>query len=280
METRYTTYCTHVHQLTQDVRKMITDVIVPAAEARCRDNPAAEPAHYRVIHYPFLRIVRWLTTFERVNQTNDMQAIGAGARGVFEHYIDLQWLERFPDEIWFERFRIFVDVDRYVAARKVVDHKHKHPDSKVHAEPHQRMMDRLDAKEPMDARVARVWGSDAKGNARWPRDHWTGMRSLRERAREIGMDCEDAYVQFYPTLCALIHSGPSPEHGNFEWFETQVAFGYYFTFRHAKMAAETFSNLLDLRPLMPTFDERMRELERWADTAADHNPNAPPSAAT
>src|SRR5205085_2996120 len=142
--------------------------------------------------------------------------------------------------------RTFVDVDRYHAAKKVVDHKRRHPDSTVHAEPHQRKMDRLDAKELMEERVARVWGTDDKGKARWPRDHWTGVRSLRDRAQTIGMDCEDAYVEIYPTLCALIHSGPSPEHGDLEWFEKQVAFGYYFTFRHAKMAVETFSDLLDL----------------------------------
>ncbi len=82
MQTRYTAYCNFAQHLTQGVRKLIQDLVIPAAEARCKDNPDAKPAHYRVIQYPFLRIIRWLMTFERINTTNDMQAIGAGARGI------------------------------------------------------------------------------------------------------------------------------------------------------------------------------------------------------
>ncbi|HVT89488.1 MAG TPA: hypothetical protein VHD56_11590 [Tepidisphaeraceae bacterium] len=78
-DTPYTEYCNHVYQLTQDVREFIVKGVAPAIDAKCKGNPSADPKRYRVIQYPFMRIVRWLITFERLNSTHDMQAIGTGA---------------------------------------------------------------------------------------------------------------------------------------------------------------------------------------------------------
>ena len=271
-DTPYTTYCNHVYQLTQDVRKFIVEAVAPAIDAQCKDNPAADPRHYRVLLYPFTRIMRWLITFERLNNTHDMQAIGTGARCIFEHYLDLRWLQKFPDETWFVHFREFPDVDRYMAAKRVVDHKRTSPASQIDIAPHQAFMQRMDAAEPMSARVLRTWGADSKGNPRWPRDHWTGEGNLRERAKKIAPECEDAYVQIYPTLCALIHPGPTPEHGDFAWPEKQVAFGYFYAFMHSREATLVICDVLAIRQQVKGFDLRMRQLDQWAEDAMRNLP--------
>jgi hypothetical protein len=271
-DTRYTEYCNHVYQLTQDVRKVIIEVIAPAIDAHCKDNPAADPKHYRVIQYPFMRILRWLITFERLNSTHDMQAIGTGARCIFEHYLDLRWLQKFPQEMWFVRFREFPDIDRYMAAKRVVDHKTANPTSQIDVTSHQEFMRRMDATEAMSARVLRTWGADGKGNPRWPRDHWTGEGNLRERAKKIAPECEDVYVQIYPTLCALVHPGPTPEHGDFAWLEKQVAFGYFYAFVHAKAAIEAICDILSIRGHAVGYESRMGQLDQWAQEAISKLP--------
>jgi hypothetical protein len=191
-----------------------------------------------------------------------MQAIGAGARCIFEHYLDLRWLQKFPAETWFERFRAFPDVDRYMAAQKVVDYKQHNPASQIDITLFQEFMSRADATEPMRDEVSRIWGADAKGNPRWPR-HWTGEGDVRRRAKQISLECEDAYVQIYPTLCALVHAGPTAEHGDFAWLEKQVAFGYFYAFVHARAATRETCDLLGIRERVVGYEHRMQQLEQW-----------------
>lgn len=266
-ETLYTTYCNHTYQLTQDVLKLITQAVAPAIDAKCKDNPAADPKHYRVIQYPFMRILRWLLTLEKLNQTHNLQAIGAAARAIFEHYLDLRWLQKFPDETWFARFREFPDVDRYMAAKRVVDHKAANSASQIDIMPHQGFMQRMDAVEPISARILRVWGLDKKGKPRKRLEHWTGEGNLWERATKIGPDCEDSYVQIYPTLCALVHSGPTPEHGDFAWLEKQTGFGYFYAFLYARNATEVMCDLLGFEPPILKYEYSFQRLDQWAAEA-------------
>ncbi len=267
-----TTYCNHVYQLTQDVRKFIVEGVAPAIDAQCKDNPAADPRHYRVLLYPFTRITRWLITFERLNNSHDMQAIGTGARCIFEHYLDLRWLQKFPDETWFVRFREFPDVDRYMAAKRVVDHRTANPASQIDIAPHQAFMRRMDTTEPMATRVLRTWGADSKGNPRWPRDHWTGEGNLRERAKKIAPECEDGYVQIYPTLCALVHPGPTPAHGDFTWLEKQVAFGYFYAFLYARNATEVTCDIFGIKSPVLRNEYNLQRLDQWAAEAMSKLP--------
>ncbi|MEX2216906.1 MAG: DUF5677 domain-containing protein [Phycisphaeraceae bacterium] len=271
-ETPYTQFCNHLYQLTRDVRSFIVQDVSTAVDRICKDNPDADPTQYRVRHYPFIRILKWLYTFEKLNETRDYQGVGAGARAIFENYVDLRWLEKFPQDDSYQRFRAFPDVNRYMAADKVVSHKRKNPSSNLDATPHERFMKQMDASDPTENLVVRLWGINDKGKPSWP-VHWTGVSSLRGRAERIGPDCEDAYVQIYPTLSALTHCGPTPEHGNLAWLEKQAAFGYFFAFKFALDAAILFAKLFDVHASIPHFDEKVAQLLRWTDEAFAQIPN-------
>ena len=90
----------------------------------------------------------------------------------------------------------------------------------------------------MVAKVTRLWGTHPRtGKPLWPHDHWSGERKLPQRTQKLGLECEDAYVQAYPTLCGLVPPGPSAEVrdalSDFVWLEKQMGFGYFYTFLHA-----------------------------------------------
>src|SRR4051794_19859346 len=115
-DSRLKPYCDHMYDLVQRVRQFVEGAVAPAVDAELRDRPTATRKRDNAIQITFTRILRWLITFERLNQTHDVQAVGAGARGIFEHYLDLKWFELKPDEIYLERFWAYPDVDRYLAA--------------------------------------------------------------------------------------------------------------------------------------------------------------------
>jgi hypothetical protein len=207
-------------------------------------------------------------TFEKLNATRDVQAVGTGARCVFEHYLDLCWLHRFPDEIYLERFWAYPDVDRYWAAKKLVDHKLANPTSKVDSAGRQQFMQRLDAKkEPIAAIVSRLWGTTNDGKPRWPKSHWTGVRNLRDRARTLGAEYEDTYLQIYPVLCALVHPGATPFAGSFEWMEIQIGYGYFYMFHHAWRATEMTIEMLGIAPQIPQLNDFRFCLMKWLEQA-------------
>ena len=272
--TSYTPACNHHYQLIQDLRKLIEDVVLPAVDARCAGNPQGEPKHYRVILYPFERIVLWLITLEQLNQTHNMEAIASEARGIFEHYLDLRWLQAFPDELSFERFRAFVDADHYRVAQKVVRHKRQTAGSTIDTSPHEECMRRLEcpategsAKEPIADKIRRLWPD----NDRCP-DHWTG-KDLRKRAEAIdhenkkGPQCADMYVQIYPILCGLMHAGPGPAHMGHTRRELHVAFAYWNAFMTARAATFVLCDLLGVCRESAAFAERLLQLEEYEQAA-------------
>ena len=218
-----------------------------------------------------------MISLERLNQTHDLQAVGTSARAIFEHYLDLKWLQTFPEEEWFRRFREFVDVESYLAAKKVVDHKRLNATSKINNRIYNESLERIqrmDSAEPMCARVLRVW-RDKRGEPQWPRGHWTGEGNLRERAKAIGPEYEDGYIEIYPTLCALVHAGPSPEHGDGAWREKLAGFGYFYSFLYAKRATETIMEMLDIDEPVLRYEYSMQSLDRWATEAIGMMPPVP-----
>ena len=207
-----------------------------------------------------------------------MQAIGVGARAIFEHYIDLKWLQTFPDELWFERFRVFATVDQYQSAKKTFDHAQNNQGrSLIDATQSENFMKRLDRAQPMCEVVGELWGRGKKGQPKWP-EHWTGM-SLRERTQAIdakvgNLYCEDMRVQMYPILSAFVHAGPGPEHLDEVEREKHVAFAYCNAFLHAANATEVICDLLAIREHIVGFDQKMRELTEWHKQALQTLPSA------
>lgn len=276
-ETPLTTYCNHMYDLVQRVRHIILDDVVPVSEEQLRQRPRESRKRDNAIQITFMRIIRWLMTFEKLNSTHDIQAVGAGARGVFEHYLDLRLFERMPGEKYLDRFWAFPDVDRYRAAKKMVERKRADPDCKLDVTPQEQWMKQKDTPVPLAEKVAKLWGTHPKtGKPLWPGDHWSGEGKLPQRTKLLGADCEDMYVQIYSTLCALVHPGPTPVVGqkmdDFNWIEQQIAYGYFLTFMNARSSMILTCDLLKIREHVKRLDSRLQQLDRWTEEAKRHLP--------
>ena len=271
-ETPFTEYCGHMYRLLQRLHDFIMGAVAPGIDSQLAHRPESARKRANAIQVTFVRIFRWLKTLDKLNQTHDVQAVGAAARGVFELYLDLRWFEKFPEPEYLERFCAFPDVTMYMAAKKVVEHKRQNPTSSVNSDPQQSFMDRMDKPEPMSAKVSRLWGVDQKGKPLWPRDHWAGKGKLPQRTKLLGLDCEDAYVQIYSILCGLIHPGASPEVrqslSDFEWLEKQMGYALFHVYMHARASTILACDLLGAREQIAGFDRGLRQLDAYLDDAA------------
>lgn len=262
-ETSATPSCNHSYQLTQDLLLFVQGSVAPAILAQSKPSGDGSRMRDRAIEDVYVRIVLWLKSLKKLNETTDLQAIGTGARSVFEQYLDLVWLEKFNNEEQLNRFWAFPDVDRYAAAMKVVQHIAKSPGSKVSAGIYQRCMGELDAKhQTVPALVTRLWGESQPGKPKWPL-HWTGKNNLRERAAMLGPKYEDTYVEIYPTLCALVHPSPTPFAGDFRWLEVQVGYAYFYAFKHALEATELVIRALGVAEAIPNLTAFRRDITQW-----------------
>jgi hypothetical protein len=212
-----------------------------------------------------------------------VQAIGAAARGIYELYIDLGWLNSYREEKFLNRFREFADVDRYQTAGKIVKRRN-YPGSLLTDDcilpvlQHIKLLDEKAVQQgygSMKDLVLSIWGANGKGEPKWPK-HWSGENDLGERARGISEECADEHCQIYPMLCALVHPGPTAEVGmelgDPEWRERLVAFGFGQAFEFARRSTNLFIDLVDIRPHLVGYDAACRQLHEWEQDARRESP--------
>lgn len=264
-ETKFTKYANHVYQLVVDVRDFSQRAVHPAIEAMPLDKDR-NPRREIPVSFTFLRILHWLHTCERLNQTSDWQAVGAGARAVFEHYLDLIWLKSYPDDRWIECWWRYQDVNAYQIATRALNRRASGPGSAIDAGVYQAAVDRMNAAEPVELIVSRCWGV-CDGKPKWPGFHWTGIGNLRQRAERLGDEHHDEYVELYPILSNLVHPGPMMLGMPFEQIELRIAHAYLHMFRRARDAVIVTCDLLRFRERISEYDKFMSDLAKWTDDA-------------
>ena len=269
-ETPFTDYCGKMYRLNQHLHDFIVQGLAPSLDAHVKTRPATGRRFDNAIQVTFSRMIRWLKSVDKLDQNHDYQAVGAAARGMFELYLDLKWFEKFPQPEYLEKFCEYPEVSRYMAARKVVE-RAKNPQSKLDSTNQAAFMARFDAgpKGPVPDRVAKLWGRNKAGEPKWPQNHWTGHGTMPERTEMLGPECRDDYAQVYPTLCALLHSGPGQEVRDSlsdpVWIEMQMGYGYFFTFSYARKSALLLCQMLGFD--ISVFDQGLRKLDEWLDEA-------------
>jgi Family of unknown function (DUF5677) len=131
-----------------------------------------------------------------LKDTRQFQAISMLARTVFELAVEMKLISVNPDAA--AKIDAFNRVEMLRAARQVVAFKETHPDAHFHYETQ---------KAYIAAKGATI---DEEQRARWPGrrkvEHWS-VKTLRERARELGDPFDRIYEVHYPQLSWDAHSG-------------------------------------------------------------------------
>ncbi len=264
METPVTTFC---HQAIGLLDEMGEFANAGALHALCLlkdDNSRQNRRLDATVYEAYARMVLWMRSLAKLRQTSDVQAIGAGARCLFEQLLDLKWLEQYPGPEWLERFREFPRVDRYNSARRILKYRNATPDSRISAEKFSEIMRVADQGESIAAVVGRVWGKNpSTGEPSWPK-HWTGEANILKRAEKLGTRFTDIYRETYPVLSWLVHSGSSALHGrDFEGIESYVGAGYLYAFEFSHEGTILACDILGIAGTTPGLEPKLKQLWEW-----------------
>jgi hypothetical protein len=266
--TPYTPFCHQCYDLVKRLNEYSTVEIFPKMRGLREQGARPDRNRDAIIFGVYATVHAWLNTFENLNHSYDFQAVGTGARAIFERYLDLKWFEKFTGPEWLARYANFANVDRYLSAEKVVEHVKKNPSSKIETKVYVDFMAKVDAIEPLEVLVTRVWGKKPDETPCWPNFHWTGIKDLSQRAERIGPEAIDAYREIYPPMSWLVHAGPTAFLGrDFSEIETQIGWCYLFAFQLGRASAITAVKILGIRKIVADFDKAMNQLWQWRSDA-------------
>jgi hypothetical protein len=170
----------------------------------------------------------------KIGDTKQFQASSLLTRAIFELAVEIKLIRQNADAG--EKIKLYSDVERLRAARKIVQFKKDHPGQKFHHETYKKFI---------DLHGARI---DAAKNAMWPPkppktdsdiNHWT-RKSLRQRALDLGDPFDRIYEVHYPDLSWMTHSGVvTPLNMTTEWVTSFVGIVY-------SIAVDSYIQILDV----------------------------------
>jgi Family of unknown function (DUF5677) len=150
------------------------------------------------------------SSLTRLNDKPDFSAAAIISRTMFELLLDIKILASpslTSNEL--EKFRAFVEVERFRKASKLLEYQSQHPgiekDSNFNAGFRKQFVEAPGKRDAVESLVLSLWGKNKKGKPNWP-DHWTGD-SVRERAKRFGPLYEQEYLELYSLLSWYVHSG-------------------------------------------------------------------------
>lgn len=152
------------------------------------------------LHY---RIMGYLLSILKLNAPIHFQSIAAIARSLYELGLDMaifsQNIVNAPDE----RIQAFNFVERYRAAKNLVDfYQSRQLPPHLNINQERQFCSDLNNKAKKDELILRYWGKKSG----YPL-HWSGIGKIQDRAKRAGSNWEDRYYYYYAKFSWYVHSG-------------------------------------------------------------------------
>jgi hypothetical protein len=139
-----------------------------------------------------------------MNSRIDFQ--GAAARSLFELLLDIKILAADKTGDLVEKFHAFPEIEKFRVAKNIVSFCNSHPnDAKLDDSRQRAFVNEQGKQQTIDHTIVKHWGTTKKGKLNRP-EHWTG-KNVQARARNLGLEYEELYVEVYSLLSWYIHSG-------------------------------------------------------------------------
>jgi hypothetical protein len=153
----------------------------------------------------YYRIHLWLRSLICLNAPQHFQAIAVGVRSLYELGIDLELLAINDKRERLAKFFAFTQVERFRAAKKLVDYCDSHEAcSNIENAELRAFQAEASVRAIVDAARKLHWPTLTE-KKKYPQ-HWTGL-SISQRAELAGADYQEIYVELFPLLSWYVHSG-------------------------------------------------------------------------
>lgn len=186
----------------EHVRFLAADVINPLLESAMAMRPTEKEKAVVGCYY---RVYAWIFTLAMLRDPIHFQAVAAGARSLFELWMDLKLLLGDTTGESVERYHAFPKIERFRAAQKIVEFSDKNPVLKVECSPQRALVNDHARKQEIESLIVKLWGRNKHGDPNWPK-HWSG-RDVAARISSGDAEAKRIYSEHYPRLSWYVHSG-------------------------------------------------------------------------
>lgn len=164
-------------------------------------------ARERAVLGLYYRLAAYLASVHRLDGRIHFQSIAGAARSVFELALDLALIGADTTTESIDRLTAFTRVERYRAAKRLVDFYANHPlPSDFNIREERRVCADAAERAAVEALIVQYWDQKRNGDLNWPK-HWSHCFDARGRAKQVGQGWEERYVRYYSVLSWHIHAG-------------------------------------------------------------------------
>ena len=186
----------------EHVRFLAYDVINPLLKGALATGSSDKEKAVAGCYY---RAYAWMATLAILREPIHFQAVAVGARSLFEIWADMKLLVEDSTGESVERYHAFPKVERFRAAKKIVEFSDANPALKVECAHQRALVVDLSRQQEIEALAVKFWGKDKKGHPIYP-PHWSG-RDLATRIPPGDLEAKRIYSEHYPRLSWYVHSG-------------------------------------------------------------------------
>ena len=186
---------------TASIHGLMEDVVCPVLQGQ-----VGKSEYEQAVSITFYRIALLLRGLKLLNDPAHFQIVNSVTRTVFELVLDLKVLV--SDHATADKFHAFARVAKFHKASQLTTFLDGN--SGVDRSPHQHAINfasETARKHEVEQECLHHWGSDRKGNLRWP-DHWSG-RNIAERADDAGIEFLEIYRSQFFLQSYYVHAGPA-----------------------------------------------------------------------
>lgn len=186
----------------EHVRFLASDVINPLLRGALVTGSSDKEKAVVGCYY---RAYAWMATLATLREPIHFQAVAVGARSLFEIWVDMKLLVEDSTGESVRRYHAFPKVERFRAAKKIVEFSDANPALKVNCAQQRALAHDPSKQQEIEALVVQFWGRDKKGRPSYPL-HWSG-RDLAARIPPSDTEAKRIYSEHYPRLSWYVHSG-------------------------------------------------------------------------
>jgi len=154
----------------------------------------------------FFRIQAWMATLNSMNKTVHFQGVASAARSLFELLLDILIIKKDSTGIEAEKYLFFPEIEKFKVAKRIVEFVDNNASSQINVDIYRKYINDKQKTKNIYQNLRNLWSiKQSKGIKSFP-NHWSG-KNLRQRARDIGPEYEEIYLDTYPKLSWSVHAG-------------------------------------------------------------------------
>lgn len=239
---------------TDIIKQFAAEVMVPILCCQLSLNEQEE-----AVTGVYYRMYLWMLSLVSMNSRVHFQGAAAAARTLFELLLDEKLLVTDTNGSMIAKFHAFPEVERFRLAKAIVGYNDTHRGSGIDDVHQRQLISTMGKEQAVNQQASQHWGTTKSGNPYRPQ-HWSGLK-VKDRAKRLGPQYEELYIESYPLLSWSIHSGSVNYAGlNEDAIESCFGLSHSIAQRCFIEATTLITELMHIKEAVEGFNDILKEL--------------------